>query len=515
VVDVLPHAGLHPPATYVPLNVGSGMRAVALHSPDKIALIEGGRTRTFSSFVAHADRVAALVQGLGLRFGETCVILAPNCLEYIEVVVGASSVGVAVATLNPKLTPREIAAICEDCGARILFVHPSLTEMVRDENFAAIEQIFVFGPSYEAALARCSAPQLPHLQEWDAFSIPYTSGTTGKPKGVVLSHRSRVMGFFGMASEYGCYGPSDNYLAIAPLCHGAGLCFAMASIYFGGTCEILPGFDPEIVVDRLGQGATGTFMVPTHFHSIFALESHLIDKARKHRLRSITANAAPLPQTTKETIVDVWGPGILHETYGSTEGGIVTNLRPEFQLTKSKCVGKPFPCTQVKLLDEAGHEVGPGEIGELFSISPYLFNGYFGKPEETDAALKDGWFSAGDLAVKDEEGFVYIVDRKKDMIVSGGVNIYPREIEEVLFQHPQVAEAAVIAAPDAKWGETVAAIIVRRRGAEARPEELVSFCKEHLAGFKVPRQVIYLDALPKNAAGKILKRELLSLVTAG
>ena len=225
-------------------------------------------------------RVAALIQGLGIQFGETCAILAPNCLEYIEVVVGASSVGVAVATLNPKLTPREISAICEDCGARVLFVHPSLAEMARDERFPTIEHVFVFGSSYEAALAPLSAPKLPLLQEWDAFSIPYTSGTTGKPKGVVLSHRSRVMGFFGMASEYGCYGPSDNYLAIAPLCHGAGLCFAMASIYFGGTCEILPSFDPEVVVDRLGQGASGTFMVPTHFHSIFALEKRLIDKAR-------------------------------------------------------------------------------------------------------------------------------------------------------------------------------------------------------------------------------------------
>ncbi|MCX7324974.1 MAG: class I adenylate-forming enzyme family protein, partial [Hyphomicrobiales bacterium] len=406
------------------------MRAVARHSPDKIALIESGRTRTFADVIKHADGVSTLLQSFGLRFGETCAILAPNCLEYIEVVVGASSVGVAVATLNPKLTPREIAAICEDCGARVLFVHPSLAELALDHRFAGIEHVVVFGPNYEAALAPLPPPRLPQLQEWDAFSIPYTSGTTGKPKGVVLSHRSRVMGFFGMASEYGCYGPSDSYLAIAPLCHGAGLCFAMASIYFGGTCEILPAFDPEIVVDRLGQGASGTFMVPTHFHSIFALEKRLIDKARKHRLRSIVANAAPLPQSTKEAIVDVWGRGILHETYGSTEGGIVTNLRPEYQLTKLKCVGKPFPCTQVKLLDEAGQEVRPGEVGELFSISPYLFNGYFGKPDETAASLRDGWFSAGDLAIKDEEGFFYIVDRKKDVIISGGVNIFPREIEE-------------------------------------------------------------------------------------
>jgi len=503
--------GLFPPSTYHPLNVGSGMRAVARHSPDKLALIEGQRTHTFAQFVAQADRVSALVQGLGLRFGETCAILAPNCLEYIEVVVGASSVGVAVATPNPRLTAREIAAICEDCGARVLFVHASLAEMARDSGFAGIEHVLVFGDSYDAALANAGTPVLPPLQEWDAFSIPYTSGTTGRPKGVVLPHRSRLMGFFGMASEYGCYGPADSYLAIAPLCHGAGLCFAMACIYFGGTCEILPAFDPEEVVDKLSR-VTCTFMVPTHFHAILGMEKSVVDRIRDHRLKTIISNAAPLPQRTKEIIVDVWGEGILHETYGSTEGGIVTNLRPEFQLVKQKCVGKPFPCTQVRIVDEDNREVGPGEIGELFSISPYLFNGYWGKPEETAAALRDGWFSAGDLAMRDDEGFIYIVDRKKDMIISGGVNVYPREIEEVLFRHPQVLDVAVIGIPDEKWGETIVAVVVRRPGAEVHPEALIEHCKAQLAGFKLPRRVVYSDALPRNPGGKVLKRELRATV---
>jgi long-chain acyl-CoA synthetase len=504
------NSGLFPPPTYFPLTVGSGIRAVALHSPEKIALVEGSRTRTYAEFVAQADRVAALLQSLGLRFGDTCALLAPNCLEYIEVIVGASSAGIAVATPNPRLTGREIAAICEDCGARVLFVHASQAELARDEGPSSVEHVFVFGSTYNEALAPSGKPTLPSLQEWDAFSIPYTSGTTGKPKGVVLSHRSRVMCYFGMASEYGCYGPSDSYLAIAPLCHGAGLAFAMASIYFGGTCEILPGFDPEHVIARLRQ-VTGTFMVPTHFHALFALENQVIDRARRHRLRTIISNAAPLPQRTKELIVDVWGEGILHESYGSTEAAIVTNLRPEYQLSKLKCVGKPFPCTQVRLLGDDGSQVAAGEIGELFSLSPYLFNGYFGKPEETTASLRDGWFSAGDLAIRDEEGFIYIVDRKKDMIISGGVNVYPREIEEVLYCHPQVAEAAVIGVPDDHWGEAVTAVVVRRRGAPQQAEDLLAYCREHLASYKVPRQVIYTDALPKNASGKVLKRDLRSI----
>jgi acyl-CoA synthetase (AMP-forming)/AMP-acid ligase II len=506
--------GLFPPSTYHPLNVGSGMRAVARHAPDKVALIESGRTRTFAQFVEQADKVAALLQGLGIRFGDTCAILAPNCLEYIEVVVGASSAGIAVATPNPRLTAREIAAICEDCGARVLFVHATLAEMVRDAGMSGIEHVFVFGASYDAALAGAGTPHLPVLQEWDPFSIPYTSGTTGKPKGVVLPHRARVMGYFGMASEYGCYGPADSYLAIAPLCHGAGLCYAMGCIYFGGTCEIMPAFDPAIVVDKLA-GVTCTFMVPTHFHAILDLEAAVIDRARRHRLKTIISNAAPLAQKTKESIVELWGEGILHETYGSTEGGIVTNLRPEFQLTKQRCVGKPFPCTQIKLVDDDFNPVAPGQIGELFSISPYLFNGYFGKPEETAASLREGWFSAGDLAIQDEEGFVYIVDRKKDMIISGGVNVYPREIEEVLFRHPHVVDAAVVAGPDAKWGETIVAVIVRRRDAQENPDDLIAYCKAHLASFKVPRQIVYMDALPRNPSGKVLKRELRTALAEG
>lgn len=505
-------ARLQPPPTYHPLDVGTGMRAVARHSPNKIALTEGDRSRDYATFVDYADRVSALLQGLGIAFGEPVAILAPNCLEYIEVVVGAASAGIPVATLNPKLSPPELAAICEDCGTRVLFVHASLEAMARDYRLGAVKHVFVFGSSYEAALARAGAPVLPQLQEWDVFSIPYTSGTTGKPKGVLLPHRSRVMAYFGMAAEYGCYSPADRYLAIAPMCHGAGLCFAMASIYFGGSCDILPVFDAEEVVGKLSNGVTGTFMVPTHFHSILALELAVIDKARRHALRTIICNAAPLPQKTKETIVDVWGDGILHETYGSTEGGIVTNLRPEHQLTKLKCVGKPFPCTQIKLIDDNGYDVAPGEIGELFSISPYLFNGYHGLPYETKAALRDGWFSAGDLAVRDEEGFVYIVDRKKDMIISGGVNIYPREIEDVLYRHPQVREAAVLGTPDDKWGEAIVAVVVLRKGATAGSDDFISYCRENLSSFKTPRRVIFTDSLPKNASGKVLKRELHSLV---
>ena len=217
---------------------------------------------------------------------------------------------------------------------------------------------------------------------------------------------------------------------------------------------------------------------------------------------------SPLPQATKQRIVEFWGEGILHETYGSTEGGIVTNLRPPDQLRKEQCVGQPFPVTEVRLLDEHGEEVPTGAVGELYSRSPYLFNGYWGMPEATADAFRDGWMSVGDMARKDDEGFIYIVDRKKDMIISGGVNIYPREIEEVLHLHPAVAEAAVVGVQDDYWGEAVKAIVALGAGAVASEEDLLDHCSQSLARYKLPKQLIFVDALPRNAAGKVLRREL-------
>ncbi|MXW90371.1 MAG: AMP-binding protein [Rhodospirillaceae bacterium] len=500
-----------PPATYRPLTIATGMRAAAERTPEKIALREGERTLTYAALVDRIDRVSAMVtDGFGLGPGDNAAILAPNCLEYIEIVAGASCAGVAVATLNPRLVGREIRYICDDCGARVLFVHASLAETVRDLTLDSVERIVVLGRDYDALLAEARPLRPAPLPEWSPFSISYTSGTTGEPKGVVLPHRSRVLTFYGMASEYGCYGPDDRYLATAPLFHGAGFAFAVAVVYFGGYCEILPGFDPERVIERLAtERLGGTFFVPTHFHSVFALERPVLERYRAfERLKAIVSNAAPLAQATKERIVDYFGEGVLHETYGSTEAGIVTNLRPADQLVKQRCVGLPFVASHVRLLDDDGREVAPGEVGELFSNSPYIFNGYWGKPEETAACFRGDWFSAGDMATRDEEGFVYLVDRKKDMVISGGINIYPREIEEILFRHPGVADVAVIGVPNEKWGEELKGFVVPQPGAAPEARALETFCREHLSPYKVPKTFEFTGALPRNAAGKVLKRKL-------
>ena len=347
----------------------------------------------------------------------------------------------------------------------MLFVDQARAEQARDGGFGSIEHVVVIGEDLERRLADARArADYPPVHEWEPFTIPYTSGTTGRPKGVVVPHRPRILTFYGMAAEYGCYSDEDRFLGFPPLCHGGGMGFSLATIYFGGHLELCERFDPEQALRRLDEGAmTGVFMVPTHFHDIFALDAKVLSRHARPALKSIISNAAPLPQVTKERIVESFGDGLLHETYGSTEAGIVSNLRPADQLRKQRCVGLPFATTRIRLLDD-DREVGPNEVGELFSNSPYLFNGYWRKPEATAQAFRDGWVTVGDLARRDEEGYLYIVDRKKDMVISGGVNVYPSEVEEVLARHPDVAEVAVVGAPDERWGETLVAFVSLRPG---------------------------------------------------
>ena len=447
---------------------------------------------------------------LGLQPGQNAAIISPNTLEYIEIIAGVSEIGAATATPNPRLTPRELADICNDAGARILFVHPECKRSIDRALYRTVEHVVVLGEPYQAFLRDASPDFEPgFITEWTTFSIPYTSGTTGKPKGVMLSHRSRSLAFLSYAGEYGIYSPDDHFLAIAPMCHGAGLAYAMASVFMGGCTEILAKFDAETVLRAVHSGrVTGMFTVPTHYHAIFSLPPAMLEELRGNRLRGIVCNAAPLPQSMKEQVIAYFGAGLLHETYGSTEGGVVTNLRPKDQLRKVNCVGLPFGGNRIRLLDDQGRDVADGEVGELFSMSPALFNGYWGMPGTTSEALRDGWVSVGDMARRDNEGFLYIVDRKKDMVITGGTNVYPREVEEILDTHPGVAESAVIGMPDPQWGEKLVACVVMTAGAELDVAALEALAREQLAPYKRPKHYLPVDMLPRNANGKVLKTRL-------
>jgi len=509
---------LNRPSTYNPLRLSSGVHAAAARWPRKPAIMFEDRTLAYGELTERIRRVCGAAIALGLRHGDRAAILAPNCLEYPELVVGLSDAGAIVATLNPRSTTHELVAACDDCGARILFVHPAVASIAAAARFSTVEQVICLDDEYTSLLAK--SPQIPPLvaiEETDPFTLVYSSGTTGKPKGIIVSHRSRILTFHAMAMEYGCYGPDDYQLGLAPMAHGAGFAFIMATLSFGGTVEIVAKFDPAFVVAALAQRPfTGVFMVPTHFQAIFALEHAELEqhRGRARALRTIMSNAAALPQAVKEKIVGYWGGGLLHESYGSTEAGIVTNLRPQHQLTRKQSVGHAFALNTVRLLDDRGNEVAPGEVGELYSRSPYLFNGYWNQPQETAAALRDGWVTAGDLARQDEDGFIYIVDRKKDMVVTGSINVYPREIEEVLHKHPAIVEAAVIGVPDDYFGEALRAFVVLRPGMNVATDELDVHCRATLAGYKVPKEFRFIAALPRNAGGKVLKKDLRNLATS-
>lgn len=498
---------------YLALDIGYGVRCAAQHKPNKVALGQGSRTLDYAQLADRINRVSnGIRRDLGLKKGDRVALIAPNCIEYPELAIGIAQAGTVVVTLNPALTSSEIQYICDDCHASAVFVHVSAVEQVDIAKLSSVKDVVIIGDGYENWLAKSSPEYLfAPLAETDTFALVYTAGTSGKPKGVMLSHRSRVLTFFGMASEYGCYTPDDRTLAVAPLFHGAGFSFAIAALFFGGYCEIAPKFDAATTLKLLKESKiTNVFMVPTHFQAIFDLSEKQQTKLKPSHLKTIISNASALPQVLKRLAVDYFGEGILHETYGSTEAGIVCNLRPIDQLRKERCVGLGFACTETKVLTEKGKPAEPGEVGELFSRSPYLFSGYWGNPE-TISSMKEGWFSAGDLAQVDDEGFVYLVDRKMDMIISGGVNIYPREIEEILYEHPAIFDAAVIGVPDRYWGESVKAYVVLRENQSADSDGLSDFCGKTLAGYKIPKAFEFISALPRGSTGKVLKRKLHNL----
>jgi len=483
-----------------PLLITSGLRASARRTPEKPALLFGDRVVTYGARAEKIDRIKAAAHAIwGLERGAIVGILATNSIEYIEYVSAFSEMGIGIATINYRLSAVEVAQISADSGAQIIFYHEDCSHLLPSEM-----------PTHNLSDALPEAPPCPEitLDEEDVFAIPYTSGTTGLPKGVMISHRARAMTFYGMAAEYGCFSVDSYFLAIAPLCHGAGFAFGFAPLFFGGTVELMSDFDPEQVISALARKeADGVFMVPAHFRQIFNLPPDTLERYRgQHRLKAIISNASALPQPLKEQIIDFFGEGLLHETYGSTEGGIVTNLRPADQLRKENCVGTPFVDTEVSLRDAEGNEVPADTPGELFSRGPALFSGYWRNPVATAESVQDGWVSVGDIAKRDDEGYLYIIDRKKDMIISGGINVYPREIENVLMEHPAILECAVFGLKDDDWGESIHCAMVCR--ADTTGEALAEWLEQRVARFKIPKFFHPIEELPRNGSGKILKRVL-------
>ena len=502
------------PNTFRHTTIPDGIRTARSKNPNKIAYKHGANTRSYNQLVDRMDAISCVIASYDIPDKSNIAIVSSNSIEYMEIVLGASQLGHPVATVNPKLSPIEIASICDDAESRLIFIDQKVASQISESQNNLCGQIVVIDDELERLIDDTDSFSfkkilLPSIEEWETFTIPYTSGTTGKPKGVMVPHRSRVLTLYGMAVEYGCFSPDDRFLSIAPMCHGAGMVFSLAPVFFGGYAEIMDVFDPKMVMESIEEESiTGFFGVPTHFYGMLEIEQSILDQCPGSSLKSIISNASALPQSLKEKIVGHFGEGLLYECYGSTEGGIISNLRPQDQLRKKQCVGQPFPFTEIKILDSNGDECKAEEVGEIFTVSPYIFNGYWKKIEETNEAFDGEWLTVGDLAKKDEDGFLYIVDRKKDMIISGGINIYPREIEEVLLSHPQINDVAVIGLPDEKWGEIIKAFIVFKNQEELILDDLHDFCKDKISKIKMPKFIENIRALPRNANGKVLKREL-------
>lgn len=498
-----------------PLSIVSGVREFAHATPGTTAVIDGPRRQTYAELHERSSRLANHLLSTGLAYGDRVAVLLGNRLEFPEVAAGIAKAGLVMVPLNPRLTEAEARYILEHSSATAIIVDAALSPIVAPavvggELHALCLDAAPLGTEYETALASAdTVDPAVAVDEQDPFCITYTSGTTGKPKGVLISHRSRVLTIYMSALEWGL-GTGRTSAAVAPMYHGAGFAFGYAPVFTGGTVTMLNRWDPTAFLDLVERdGVQSAFLIPTHAQGLRALGS---EPTVTHDLRTLDTlyfNAAALPWTLKQWVMESF-PGVgVHELYGSTEAGIVTNLRPADMRRKPGSVGHPWFMTEIRVVDEAGNPVPAGEPGELFSRSPFLMNGYLDDPEATAACTTDdGFVTCGDIVVVDDEGYISIVDRKKDLIISGGTNVYPREIEEVLADHETVVESAVVGEPDEQWGELVVAHVVLKAGATLDAASLEEHCRTQLAGYKIPRRWYQLDALPRNAGGKVVKRRL-------
>lgn len=483
----------------------------AMVQPEKIALISGERSLTYAELNARARRVANVLSDLGVRAGDRVAVMAHNSIELLEVAGGLSKLSTIGVSLNYRLREHEVAYILNDSQAKVAIAGPELVEVVnaaRSEVTGKIVYIAIEDRAregwlrYEDMLAS-SSEELPKSESGLGSTMSYTSGTTGKPKGayrpkgVPADDVIQLVQAFELAS-------SDIHLLVGPYYHSAPSFFVALNSVLGATIVVQPKYEPVEALRLIERHhVTTTFMAPSLLQRLCDVPEEVLSRYDVSSLRSIILGGAPCPYALKVRAIERFGE-CLWEFYGATETAIVTLLRPEDQLRKPGSCGKIGPGQEIRLLDEEGNEVPDGTPGELWSRNAWLAE-YYNKPEATAGNTRDGFFSVGDIAYRDSEGFYFICDRKIDMIISGGANIYPAEIEAALAAHPAIADVAVIGVPDDFWGESVKAVVELQPGGSATAEELITFCGERLADYKRPRSVDFVPELPRNPAGKLLK----------
>ncbi len=496
------------------LTISSAFLSAAARVPNRIAIRFNQREMTYSELDEQSGRLAAgLVKESRCEPGDRVGLLIGNTPEFLVGVLAVARAGLVAVPMAGGSSPRELVRCVEDSQMRCLLADGvaadrlggELEELVgADVDVHGYDRSIAGAATVDELMSTPRVKSLDLAREDHPFFFGYTSGTTGRPKAAVVSHRARSLLALAYGTEYGCYAPGEVHLIVTPIYHGAGLSRALAPLLSGASIELHERFDAERIVNAFATGGiTATFMVPTMFAAVFDLPSHQLGKGQGS-VRTILSNASALPEHLKRRILEEW-PGVrLFEIYGSTEAGTVASLRPEDQRRKQRCVGLPLPMTNVRLLSESGSEVSDGEIGQLYSGSPFLFSGYHNSPEATTNSIRDGYVTSGDLARRDDEGYLYIVGRVSDVIISGGVNVYPREVEEYLCEHPSIREAAVFGVADPRWGEMVrAALVVGRDAPVPSVVEILDYCRRGLSPAKIPKEWSFLKQLPRTATGKV------------
>jgi len=480
----------------------------------EIAMVCDGARLTYAETWSRCRRLAGALIRLGVQPGDRVAVLALNSHQYVEIYMGVPASGRVVVPLNTRHAEPELRYALKDAGARLL-----ITDRDPGGLAKAVEQVISLPDGYERLLAAAPEAELGvGVTEDTLAGLFYTGGTTGASKGVMLTHRNLMANtvHWLVATQQG---PEDAFLIMAPMFHAAGSVAVLATVWVGGRQVILPGFDPVAALETIAaERITITLGVPTMIAAL--AEEQLVRPRSVETVRFIGHGGSPIGTEVVRRAHAGFPRAELVHLYGATEmAPLATALRHEEHLLDgalARSCGQAVAGVDVRVFDANDRELPPGETGEVVVRGPNIMPGYWNKPAETAAALRDGWYHSGDLGFMNAEGYLFLVDRAKDMIISGGENVYSTEVEEILYQHPAVLEAAVFGVPDEKWGEAVHAVVVPRPGHELEPLALITFCRQRIAGYKVPKRIdLRTDPLPKSGPGKVLKRELRAPFWAG
>ena len=501
--------------------------AVATHArltPGKSGARDSRRSLTYAQWDERASRLGAGLLVRGLRKGNRVAVLAYNCLEWMEIYVALARAGLVAVPINFRLTAAEIAYIADHAEVSAVIVGAefcTVVDTIRTDIPKCVDCFVVIGTAptaawvtYEDVMASGSAAtNFDTVQPDDLCALMYTSGTTGRPKGAMRSHGGSSLIALATALEMG-FTRDDTGLLVMPLCHANSLYFGTTFIHLGATCIVddRRSFDPEALLATLAHDrVTFTSMVPTHYIMLQSLPAETKQRYDVSSVGKLLISSAPARKETKLAILEQFRNGKLYELYGSTEHGWVTLLRPHEQIDRLGSVGREWAGSgPIRLLDENGCEVSDGAVGELHARTAYVFDGYWKSPEKTAEAFRGDWSSVGDMARRDSDGYIWLVDRKSNMIITGGENVYPSEVESALGAFPKVKDVAVIGIAHPKWGEAVHAVIVLHEDQLSTADEVRAWCKQRLASFKCPASVSFIaDAeMPRTATGKIQHRIL-------